>query len=129
MVNPVTAESRLERDVFLHRAYIALKKHDLTVEEIKDDPSVPVPLRAVRELALFYARPESAGDRIERVKALFQEGGNPDDTHTNIVLATMYMEQGSFKDALRHLRGSALEQCVRHVKARPCRRRAPCTHR
>ena len=55
-LNPVSADTRIERDVFLYRAYTAQGKYGLVLDEIK--PSSAPEVQSVRVLADYLQNPQ-----------------------------------------------------------------------
>jgi len=108
----LTPEQALVRDVFLYRAYIALKKYSVVMDEIKG--SFPAELQSVRLLAEFLSSPSKRDSVLDKVDKIVSGGFNPEDATMIIVAGTIYNHAQNYESALRvlhqgdHLECSAL---------------------
>ena len=91
---------KLEREVFVHRAYIGLGNYDDVIDGISD--TAPVALQAVKLLASYLRG--AAGSRNVTLLALEDwlsdsaAAGNPT---LALMAATIYLHEGNYAAALR----------------------------
>ncbi|KAF4526528.1 hypothetical protein B566_EDAN005895 [Ephemera danica] len=98
-LKPSSAEVKLERDVFLYRAYIAQRKYRVVLDEINS--TSPAELQALKILAEYFSKPSA---REEIVKKLNQQvSGNLNVTNHIFLLtaASVFYHQRNFEATLR----------------------------
>jgi coatomer protein complex subunit epsilon len=96
---------KVERDVYVFRAYIAMGNSEMVVDEIPADGSVQTSLQATRLLASFHASGPS--DEINaRFEALLGDVACANNATLKTCAATCYALQGMHKEAIRAVRGS-----------------------
>jgi tetratricopeptide (TPR) repeat protein len=104
----LSPEQGLVRDVFLYRAYIALKKYSVVMDEIKG--SSPSELQPVRLLAEFMSSPAKRDSVLDKLDKMVAAGFNPEDSTMIIVAGTIYNHAHNYESALRVLhQGDQLE--------------------
>ena len=95
------SEKKIERDVFMYRAYICQKKYNIVLDEISKS-SAPAQLQAVRLFAQYLSSP----DKTVSMKSLNESLlGNVDidNKMLPIIAANMYYEERDFDSALKAL--------------------------
>jgi len=99
----------LERDVFLYRSYLALKKYRVVLDEIT--PSKPEQVQPLKILANFLAYPAKRDDIVSDLDA--KMSGNVDISNNVllIVAATIYLHVGQAESALKVLHPSDHLEC------------------
>lgn len=101
MFKVTSPELRLERDVFMYRAYIAQGKYRVLFDEIK--PNASLKLQHLRLLAEYFANPDK---RQQILSSLKKVGTDDDDTGEadlyRLVCATMFYEDGNLDSALEY---------------------------
>ncbi|CAG8445959.1 21918_t:CDS:2 [Dentiscutata erythropus] len=113
----VSESAKLERKIYLYRAYIAQGKHNIVISEIKD--SDPIDLRVVKILAV-YLQSKSGGQASEtkkeevlkELKEIVSDTANASNATVQIVAGMIYYHEGLFEDALKIL--------VRHNRNLEC---------
>jgi len=100
----------LERDVFIYRAYLALRKFRVVLDEIK--PSSPELVQPVKMLASFLANPDKRDDFVADLDN--KMAGNVDVSNyvLLVVAATIYLHVGQPESALRVLHPSDHLECA-----------------
>jgi coatomer protein complex subunit epsilon len=71
-VNVRSDEIKLERDIFLYRAYIAMGKSNIVLSEIPEKSSSEV-LKAIRRLALYFSDSKHRQTVFEQVKKEYED--------------------------------------------------------
>jgi len=99
----------VERDVFLYRSYLALKKYRVVLDEI--NPSSPEQVRPLSMLANFLAYPAKRDAIVADLDA--KMSGNVDiSNHVLLVVAaTIYLHVGQAESALKVLHPSDHLEC------------------
>jgi len=100
----------LERDVLVYRAYLALRKWRVVLEEVK--PSSPALLQPLKLLATFLSSPPAGREAlVAELDATM--AGNVDVTNHVLLLvaATVYLQAGQPEAALRVLHPSDHLEC------------------
>lgn len=109
-LKPIDPELKLERDIFLYRAYIAQRKYRVVMDEIHG--ASPPELKALKMLAEYL---HSEIKREEIVQSL-EEKMNTEFASTNhlflIVAATIYYMEQNYDAALRVLQQAETLECV-----------------
>ena len=99
-LNPSTIKSKIERDVFLYRSYIAQHKYALVLEEIKE--SSPPQLQSVRSLADYFHNFHRREEIVRKIGDKFAKGRNFDECFL-LIAATIYLQEEDIESALRCL--------------------------
>jgi len=104
-----SAEKRLERDVFMYRAYMAQRKYGVVLDEIRSD--APRELLAVRHLTEYLAAPK------ERKEALVAAADKAltsavDDVIGPLMAANIHFFDGNHEAALRCLNSSGAKEAL-----------------
>ena len=112
-----TEALKIERDVYLYRAMLAAGQGAAVVDAIKDDAGTPVPLQAVKLLAVFLSAPPRSKAREVALLQLddwLADGSASANPWLQLVSGTMYMHTGDNNAALAAIKGggSSLETCV-----------------
>ncbi|KAG9287391.1 hypothetical protein G9A89_023763 [Geosiphon pyriformis] len=103
----VSEASKLERKIYLYRAYIAQGKYKIVISEVKDSDSVD--LRVVKLLAVYlHAKAQQDDTKREKVvkqlrEEVLDEPANLGNTTIQIISGTIYYHEGLFEDALKVL--------------------------
>jgi len=106
----------LERDVFTYRAYLALRKYRVVLDEITSGS--PDLVQPIKMLANFLANPAARDDMVADLDA--KMSGNVDVSNYVLLLVagTIYLHVGQPESALRVLHPSDnLECCALKVQA------------
>lgn len=92
---------RLQRDIFMYRAYLAQKKYGIVLAEIK--PNSPAELKPFKLLAEYLQTP---GNRNSILKTLEQELENMYEINHSLVIVatTIYNHEHNYESALRVLK-------------------------
>ncbi|XP_026815361.1 coatomer subunit epsilon [Rhopalosiphum maidis] len=92
---------RLQRDIFMYRAYLAQKKYSIVLAEIKANS--PPELKPFKLLAEYLQNP---GNRNSILKTLEQELENMYEINHSLVIvaATIYNHEHNYESALRVLK-------------------------
>lgn len=95
------ADKKIERDVFMYRAYICQKKYSIVLDEISKS-SAPAQLQAVRLFAQYLSSPDKASSMKALNEALL---GNVDVNNLMlpIIAANMYYEEKDYDSAIKAL--------------------------
>nr|CAG4634949.1 EOG090X0A8E [Alona affinis] len=103
------AEVKLERDVYVYRAYIALKKYGVVMGEINS--ASPVELQPLKTLAEYFAHPAKREAIVLKLDQ--QVSGNIDSNNHVFLLvaATIFYNEASFETALKVLHQSDHLEC------------------
>ncbi|KAH7728034.1 coatomer protein complex [Aphelenchoides avenae] len=109
---------KIARDVYLYRAYIALKKPNIPLSEI-DPSSAPSALKAVRRLADYVANASKRSKIVQEVDAELQSGAQLGEVEC-LMNALILLHEDNVDDALRVLNKasdslecqSAIIQCL-----------------
>uniref|UniRef100_A0A0N5A8M3 Coatomer subunit epsilon n=1 Tax=Syphacia muris TaxID=451379 RepID=A0A0N5A8M3_9BILA len=108
-------EEKIERDVYLYRAYIANNKPSLAFSEIDENTDSPA-LKAVRMFAKYMAKPSDRSKIVEELDAEFNGDLIADDTMF-LMGALIYMREDNYDNALRMLhQGDSLECKAAYVE-------------
>jgi len=108
----LSPEQGLVRDVFMYRAYIALKKFTVVLDEVTTNS--PKDIQPVRLLAEFMSSPARRETVVDKLDKLISGGFTSEDVTLIIVAGTIYHYVGNYETALRvlhqgdHLECSAL---------------------
>lgn len=106
-LNPSTADVRIERDVFLYRAYTAQGKYGLVLDEIK--PSSPPEVQSVRVLADYLQNPSKRESILQDIEKKLN--GSDFSEYYLLVASTIYFQEGDTDSALRCLFQSSALEC------------------
>ena len=73
----IRAEStKIERDVFVYRSYIAVGNYSVVLDEIKDSRTTPVDLQAVKLLAIYLSNPDARETAVVTAHQLLEDTGS-----------------------------------------------------
>ncbi|KAF7725202.1 hypothetical protein EC973_000368 [Apophysomyces ossiformis] len=105
-------EATLEAQTYLYRSYVAQGKYNLVITDIRDD--VEAPLKAVKLLALYMQakqKGQAKDEILQQCGTLLEEGANRVHQTIQVVIATIYVNDGRLEDALKvlHVRSKKLE--------------------
>jgi len=99
---------RMDRDVLLYESYIAQRKYQIVLEEIKDTD--PIPLQSVRLLATYFSG--DGEDSKEMVMKKLKEWLNKDTWNyyaLHQVATIIYSNEGNYENAKNHAFTDILE--------------------
>jgi len=99
----------LERDVFLYRSYLALKKYRVVLDEIT--PSKPEQVQPLKILANFLAYPAKRDDIVADLDTKMSGNVDIGNNVLLIVAATIYLHVGQAESALKVLHPSDHLEC------------------
>nr|CAG4652024.1 EOG090X0A8E [Triops cancriformis] len=104
-----TPELKLERDVFLFRAYIAQKKYGVVIDEVHG--ASPPELQILKSLAEYLSSPSKRDTVVNKLDQ--QISGNLDLSNNHLLLgiATIYFNDGNVESALKVLHQSENLEC------------------
>lgn len=88
-VKPKDEFGRIEKDVFVYRAFIEQGKYHVVLDELKGD-NIPSPLKAVRALASFLSGQTSAADATAQADEWLRDPDFAQDDMVLLVLAILY---------------------------------------
>ncbi|CAL9773842.1 unnamed protein product [Musa acuminata subsp. burmannicoides] len=91
------ADDALERDVLVHRSYIALGSYQLVINEI--DSSAPTALQAVKLLAVYLSENKAA---ISSLQEWFSHAEISNNPILRLIAGTIYMYEQDYNEALKH---------------------------
>ncbi|KAI6205353.1 hypothetical protein M3Y94_00782500 [Aphelenchoides besseyi] len=91
-------EVKLERDLFLYRAYIALGKSNIVLAEIPED-GASQSLKAVRRLASYYSDRERRAKIVEQVEKEYVDGSTTDE-YTLLINGLILLNERTFDSAI-----------------------------
>jgi coatomer protein complex subunit epsilon len=97
---------KVQRDVYVFRAYIAMGNAEMVIDEVGDDEGVQTSLQAVRLLALLDAGRSTSDDVNARFEALLNDVACANNATLKTCAAVCYAKQGLYKEAIRAVRGS-----------------------
>lgn len=99
-----TDEQKLERDVFMYRAYIAQKKFNVVLSEINN--SSPQPLKAVRLYARYLS--SSSSSSVDDILAELDANQTlyMNDCYSSICAAAIYFHERNYDNVLKMLNNS-----------------------
>jgi len=106
-LNPSSADVRIERDVFLYRAYTAQGKYGLVLDEIK--PSFPQEVQSVRILADYLHNPSKRESIIKEIEKKLN--GSDFSEYYLLAASTIYFHENDTDSALRCLFQSSALEC------------------
>jgi len=107
-LNPTTSELRIERDVFLYRAYSAQGKYGLVLDEIK--ASSPQEVQSVRLLADFLQNPGKKDQVLKQLETKLSSSNFSE--YFLLMAATIYFHVQDTDSALRCLYQSPALECA-----------------
>lgn len=106
-INPTTSEVRIERDVFLYRAYTAQGKYGLVLDEIRS--SSPQEVQSVKVLADYL---QNSSKREGILKDMENKlNGSDFSEYYLLIAATIYFHEQDTDSALRCLFQSSALEC------------------
>lgn len=88
-VKPRDEMARIERDVYVYRAFVEQGTYHVVLDELKGD-NVPPPLQAVRALAAFLAGQTNESDATAQADAWLRDPDFAQDDLVLLVLAVLY---------------------------------------
>lgn len=88
-VKPKDEFGRLEKDIFVYRAFIEQAKYHVVLDELKGD-NIPSPLKAVRALASFLSGQTSASDATAQADEWLSDPDFAQDDMVLLILAILY---------------------------------------
>lgn len=106
-LNPSSAEVRIERDVFLYRAYTAQGKYGLVLDEIQS--SSPPEVKSVKVLADYLQNSSKRESIIKEIEK--QLNGSDFSEYYLLIAATIYFHEQDTDSALRCLFQSSALEC------------------
>ena len=99
----------LERDVFMYRSYLALKKFRVVLEEV--GPSKPAMLQPLSMLATFLSSPGKRESIVSEVDNIMSGNVDPNNYVQLLVAASVYLGVDQPESALRVLHPSDHLEC------------------
>uniref|UniRef100_A0A5S6Q564 Coatomer subunit epsilon n=1 Tax=Trichuris muris TaxID=70415 RepID=A0A5S6Q564_TRIMR len=104
-LRPSSKQEKLDRDVYVYRAYIAQKKFTVALEEIKLENDTPGPLVSVRMLAEYLGKPDKRDSVMDQLPSLFEKYSS--EPICLLMAAMILAHEQNFEEALRYLHHSA----------------------
>lgn len=98
---------KVERDVYMYRAQIALGQFDAVLSAIADnDASTPIALQAVKLLALYLSSSSKAREvSLLQLDDWLADGAAAANPVLQLVAGTILMHQGDYAAALTAIKG------------------------
>lgn len=109
---------KVERDVYAHRAAIALGQYASVIDGVRDDE--PVPLQAVKLLASYLSSPPKGREvALLQLEDWLADASAAANTTLQFVAGSIYLHQGDLAAALTAVKGGGtnLETCVARRRA------------
>lgn len=106
-LNPTSTDIRIERDVFMYRAYTAQGKYGLVLDEIK--PSSPQEVKSVSILADYLQNPSKRQNILKEIEKKLN--GSDFSEYYLLIAATIYFYEQDTDSALRCLFQSSALEC------------------
>jgi len=103
------ADLAIERDIFLYRSYLALKKYGIVRDEIKTgSPELLLPLKT---LAAYLSAGEGAKKDavVQEVESTMSGTVDASNTTLLLVAATIFVHEGNYESALRTLHAAPFD--------------------
>jgi len=91
--------AKVECDVLLHRAYIALGNHFLVLQKVRDDD--PISLQACKLLANYMQAPAQFENVEAQLNTFMEDPTTAQDPTLRTIAAMMYNKEGRYEDALK----------------------------
>lgn len=107
-LNPTSSDVRIERDIFLYRAYAAQGKYGLVLDEIKG--SSPQELHSVRILADYLQNPAKRENILRQVETKLN--GSDFSEYFLLIASNIYFHEQDTDSALRCLFQSSALECA-----------------
>ncbi|XKL63985.1 hypothetical protein PGB90_006349 [Kerria lacca] len=108
-VKIVLLETKLERDVFVYKAYIAQKKYKIVIDEISEKS--PVELQVLKLLSEFFVSPNEKQNILQTYLDKFSVFEN-ENHHVVMAAATIYIHDDQFENALQVLHRNDHLECL-----------------
>jgi coatomer protein complex subunit epsilon len=110
-MNRLSDDLKIEKETFVYRSYVALGQYSVVLDEVKDEPTTPTGLRAVKLLATYLSDPSQKDASLQQLKEWQTDPQHGNNATLQIVASLMYGNEGDFKSALAAVRnGTTLEQ-------------------
>eukprot|EP01090_Pellita_catalonica_P002537 TRINITY_DN1210_c0_g1_i1.p1 TRINITY_DN1210_c0_g1~~TRINITY_DN1210_c0_g1_i1.p1 ORF type:complete len:305 (-),score=47.46 TRINITY_DN1210_c0_g1_i1:602-1516(-) len=109
VLSPASEEQTLERDILLHRAYVAQEDYDTVFDEVEDN--APPPLIAVRTLATYLSDENNSKKVLDTVKTWPQLPPFANDDNVRLISGIIYSLAGDYEAALRAMHESKSLEC------------------
>nr|CAG4644982.1 EOG090X0A8E [Leptodora kindtii] len=104
-----TPEMKLERDIFLYRAYIALRKYGVVINEISGSSSQQ--LQALKTLAEYFAQPSKREAIVAKLDQQMSGSLDVENYAFCLAAATIYYNEAAYENALKVLHQSDHLEC------------------
>lgn len=102
-----TEAAKAERDCYIYRSFIGLRKYKVVIDEIKDD--APAAFTALKLLAAYFADAAGAKSRVlGAVDAMVADAAAAAHPIVQLVAATVYLHESQFASALKVLSAASL---------------------
>jgi len=108
-LRPKSDENKLVRDAFLYRAYIALKKYSIPLDEINKNSAVG--LQAVRMYAEFLGNESKKRAILSELESKANAGVSAENSLFFLMSGYIYMKDGNYDSALRMLHQTEDLEC------------------
>lgn len=116
MLGHLNGAMKIERDVYVYRAYLGLYEYDHVLKSISDNPDTPIALSSVKLFAMYC----TGGDKeiiLLTLKEWLTEGNSSENPHLLLIAGIIYMQEGKLSDALSALhKGNSLEHMLTIVQ-------------
>ncbi|XP_065333403.1 coatomer subunit epsilon [Cloeon dipterum] len=108
-LKPSSADVKVERDIYLYRAYLAQHKFSVVLNEISN--SSPPEIQPLKLLAEYLSKPSARSDIVNKLNEL--TSGNIDVSNQTflIVAAIIYFQEANYEAVLRILHNSDSLEC------------------
>lgn len=92
---------KVERDVFVYRSYIAQKKYQFVIDDIRNN--APAPIQAVKILANYFLKSETKDKDsiIQSLKDMLSSGASQNNSTLQLVASIIYFHEGNLEEAMR----------------------------
>jgi len=95
------AKAKIDSEVMLHRAYVALGNPFLVLQKVKSDD--PVPLQAVKLLATYMQDPNNLENVSLQLSEWMTDPAAATDPDLLIAAAMIYNKEGKHEEALKYI--------------------------
>lgn len=113
----LSEEKKIESKEYIYRSYIALGQCGVVLDEVKDEPTTPISLKAVRLLARYLTLPHEKEQVISTMEGWLAGVTEGNTATLQLMAAMIFLHEDNTKEALRcvHL-GATMEHLALTVQ-------------